>query len=63
MSDAILLDGGTGQELARIGEPCRLPEWSALSLIEAPHFVSQVHAAYVQSGADVIITNSYRSIA
>jgi len=59
MSDLILLDGGTGRELARIGAPFRQPEWSALSLIEAPHFVSRVHAAYVVAGADVITTNSY----
>jgi S-methylmethionine-dependent homocysteine/selenocysteine methylase len=55
----MLLDGGTGRELARIGAPFRQPEWSALALMEAPHFVSQVHAAYVQAGADVITTNSY----
>ncbi|MCE1186424.1 homocysteine S-methyltransferase family protein [Zoogloea sp.] len=59
MSALMLLDGGTGRELARMGAPFRQPEWSALALIEAPHFVSQVHAAYVQAGADVITTNSY----
>jgi len=59
MSDLLILDGGTGRELARIGAPFRQPEWSALSLIEAPQFVSQVHAAYVAAGADVITTNSY----
>ena len=59
VSALMLLDGGTGRELARMGAPFRQPEWSALALIEAPHFVSQVHAAYVQAGADVITTNSY----
>ena len=48
-----------GRELARVGAPFRQPEWSALALIEAPQFVTQVHQSYVQAGADVITTNSY----
>jgi S-methylmethionine-dependent homocysteine/selenocysteine methylase len=59
MPDLILLDGGTGRELARIGAPFRQPEWSALALIEAPAYVTQVHQAYVDAGAEVITTNSY----
>lgn len=55
----LILDGGTGRELARIGAPFRQPEWSALALIEAPEFVSCVHQRYVDAGADVITTNSY----
>jgi S-methylmethionine-dependent homocysteine/selenocysteine methylase len=55
----VILDGGTGRELARIGAPFAQPEWSALALIEAPHFVTRVHEAYIAAGADVITTNSY----
>jgi S-methylmethionine-dependent homocysteine/selenocysteine methylase len=55
----LILDGGTGRELQRIGAPFRQPEWSALALIEAPEFVGRVHQAYIDSGADVITTNSY----
>ncbi|WP_298192462.1 homocysteine S-methyltransferase family protein [Novosphingobium sp.] len=55
----LILDGGTGRELARSGAPFRQPEWSALALIEGPQFVSAVHRAYVEAGADVITTNSY----
>jgi S-methylmethionine-dependent homocysteine/selenocysteine methylase len=58
-SGITLLDGGTGRELMRIGAPFRQPEWSALALIEAPEFVSRVHRAYVEAGAEVITTNSY----
>jgi S-methylmethionine-dependent homocysteine/selenocysteine methylase len=54
-----ILDGGTGRELKRSGAPFRQPEWSALALIEAPEFVTKVHRAYVEAGADVITTNSY----
>jgi hypothetical protein len=59
MTGITILDGGTGRELKRIGAPFRQPEWSALALIEAPHYVRQVHERYVASGADVITTNSY----
>jgi S-methylmethionine-dependent homocysteine/selenocysteine methylase len=55
----ILLDGGTGRELLRLGAPFRQPEWSALALMEAPHFVTEVHRRYVDAGADIITTNSY----
>lgn len=55
----ILLDGGTGRELARLGAPFRVPEWSALALIEAPEFVTRVHESYVAAGAQVITCNSY----
>lgn len=58
-AELIILDGGTGRELARSGAPFRQPEWSALALIEGPQFVSAVHRCYVEAGADVITTNSY----
>jgi S-methylmethionine-dependent homocysteine/selenocysteine methylase len=55
----ILLDGGMGRQLSRMGAPFKLPEWSALALIQAPEFVRRAHDAFVSSGADVITTNSY----
>ena len=54
-----LLDGGMGRQLSRMGAPFRLPEWSALALIEAPEFVGRAHAAFIASGAQIITTNSY----
>jgi len=59
MNAITLLDGGTGRELKRVGAPFRQPEWSALALIEAPQFVSQVHESYIAAGADVLTTNTY----
>lgn len=59
MLDLVLLDGGAGRELARMGAPFRQPEWSALALMEAPDFVLRMHRRYVDAGADVITTNSY----
>ncbi|MFW8632333.1 homocysteine S-methyltransferase family protein [Vibrio natriegens] len=55
----LILDGGMGRELNRRGAPFRQPEWSALAMIEAPEIVKEVHTDYIQSGAQVITTNSY----
>jgi len=48
-----------GRELQRIGAPFQQPEWSAQALIEAPHFVSQVHRSFIKAGAEIITTNTY----
>ncbi|WP_249678872.1 homocysteine S-methyltransferase family protein [Pseudomonas abieticivorans] len=58
-NSVVILDGGMGRELQRRGAPFRQPEWSALALTEAPQHVQAVHAAYIESGANVITTNSY----
>ncbi len=54
-----ILDGGMGRLLERMGAPFRLPEWSALALIEAPEYVSRAYQAFVDSGADIITTNTF----
>jgi S-methylmethionine-dependent homocysteine/selenocysteine methylase len=53
-SNIVILDGGMGRELARMGAPFRQPEWSALALMEAPHFVRQAHDAFIAAGSQVI---------
>ena len=55
----ILLDGGMGRELERMGAPFRQPEWSALALMEAPETVVKAHGRFIAAGAEVITTNSY----
>lgn len=55
----LILDGGMGKHLERMGAPFRQPEWSALALIEDPDRVRQAHQDYVDAGADVIIVNAY----
>ena len=57
--ETIILDGGMGRELKRIGAPFRQPEWSALALTEGPQFVLQAHLNFIRAGARVITTNSY----
>src|SRR5688500_9538962 len=55
----IILDGGMGRELLRMGAPFKQPEWSALALMLAPETVAQAHRRFVEAGAAVITTNSY----
>ena len=55
----IILDGGIGRHLEKIGAPFGQPEWSALSLIQDPDFVFRAHHDFINAGADVITTNSY----
>ncbi|MCC4800643.1 homocysteine methyltransferase [Enterovibrio norvegicus] len=58
----VLLDGGMGRELQRIGAPFSQPLWSAQALIEAPEFVSQAHKNFIEAGCDVITVNSYACV-
>lgn len=56
---AVSVLDGEWVELEKRGAPFRQPEWSALAMIEAPEIVRDVHRAFIQSGAEVITTNSY----
>ncbi|MGX9517653.1 homocysteine S-methyltransferase family protein [Vibrio mediterranei] len=62
MNPLTILDGGMGRELKRMGAPFSQPYWSAQALIEAPHFVEQAHQQFIDSGADIITTNSYACV-
>lgn len=57
----ILIDGATGTELQRRGLDTSTPLWSALALMEVPRIVEQVHAEYLAAGAEVLITNTFRT--
>jgi len=57
----ILLDGATGTELERRGVVTSSPIWSAAALLSAPNLVEQIHRDYLQAGAEIIITNTFRT--
>jgi homocysteine S-methyltransferase len=57
----ILLDGATGTELERRGVDTSTPIWSAMALIDAPKIVEQVHRDYLDAGAEIIVTNTFRT--
>ena len=58
-SHITLLDGGMGRELLRLGAPFRQPEWSALSLMEAPELVRRAHQNFAEAGSDILTTSNY----
>lgn len=57
----ILLDGALGTELQRRGQPTTLPLWSAQALLDHPEVVKQIHREYVEAGAEIITTNTFRT--
>ena len=56
----MVLDGGFGTELERRGCDVRGELWSAEALLGRPDLVEDVHAAYLDAGADCITTGSYQ---
>lgn len=55
----LLLDGGTGQELAARGVDTESGLWSAQAMLDAPDTLVAVHRDFIDAGADVIIANTY----
>ena len=58
----ILMDGSMGNELLTRRSDLISGLWSAQYLIDAPELVKEVHLEYINSGADLIITNTYSTI-
>jgi len=57
---ARILDGGMATELEFLGADISGPLWSAHVLEDAPDKVIAVHRAYLEAGADVLLTASYQ---
>ena len=55
-----VLDGGMASELEFLGADISGPLWSAHVLEDAPEMVVAVHRAYLQAGADILLTASYQ---
>ena len=60
-SEVIILDGGMGAELEKFGASIDKDLWSGRCSIDNPEIVREVHQNFVNSGADVITTNTYAS--
>lgn len=58
---SVVLDGGLATELEQRGADLRDHLWSARLLLDHPDLIAQVHAAYLEAGADVIATASYQA--
>jgi homocysteine S-methyltransferase len=59
--EKILMDGAMGTEILRHGLPTTLPLWSAEVLLTHPEIVQKIHADYINAGAEIIITNTFRT--
>ena len=57
---AHVLDGGMASELEFLGADISGPLWSAHVLEDTPEKVIAVHRAYLDAGADVLLTASYQ---
>ena len=55
------MDGGLATELEARGQDLNHPLWSARLLSEDPDSIREVHLAYLEAGADCIITASYQA--
>ena len=57
----IILDGGIGGELQKIGAKMDKGLWCGKCSIDSPKELSMVHKNYINAGADVITANTYAS--
>ena len=55
------MDGAMGTELIREGLDLSLPLWSGDINLTHPGYVSKIHEEYVQAGADIVTTNTFRT--
>ena len=59
--EILLMDGGIGTELERLGAPMDHTAWCAVALQTHPQLVKEVHRSYIEAGADIITVNSFAS--
>ena len=59
-ADTLVLDGGMASELEFLGADISGPLWSAHVLEDAPEKIVAVHRAYLETGADILLTASYQ---
>ena len=57
--EIVLLDGGTGSEIERLGVEMDDVAWCAAAHVDDPGVVRKVHESYIHAGADVIIANTF----
>jgi homocysteine S-methyltransferase len=57
----IMLDGGLASTLEASGHDLNDDLWSAKLLLEDPEAIRTVHLAFLEAGADCIITSSYQA--
>ena len=58
-NSVIILDGGNGGELEQIGAKMDKDLWAGKIAINDPDKLFKVHKSYIESGADIITSNTY----
>ncbi|CAB4886448.1 MAG: homocysteine S-methyltransferase [Actinobacteria bacterium] len=56
----VIVDGGLSTQLESMGNDVSGPLWTARTLLERPDAIEAAHRAFIDAGADVIITSSYQ---
>ena len=57
----VVMPGGMGTELQRRGYQTKLPLWSATANEDAFDLVVEIHSDYLKAGADICVTNTFRT--
>ncbi|CDK29174.1 unnamed protein product [Kuraishia capsulata CBS 1993] len=56
----LILDGAMGTELELRGAKVANKLWGGICYFDSPQMVEDIHLEYLESGADILITNSYQ---
>lgn len=57
--ELILLDGGIGSEIERLGGEMHSTAWCGIANKTHPDIVRRVHESYLQAGSDIITANTF----
>ena len=57
--ELVVIDGGTGTEIQRRGGAMDDATWCAEANLQQPDLVREVHRAYLEAGAELIIANTF----
>lgn len=57
----VILDGGLASELENRGHDLSDALWSARLLLDDPEAIRDVHTAYLEAGADCVVSGSYQA--
>ena len=57
--EVLILDGATGTELQRRGAPMDAAAWCGPATLQHHELLTDIHADYIEAGADVITANTF----
>ncbi len=60
--EVVILDGAIGTELQEMGAPMGGGFWCGRTVENSPDIVRQLHADYIEAGADIITTNTFDTV-